>query len=400
MTSQLVRSTATEKFQAAILAIGSELLSGQILNRNAQWISSKLVEQGIVVKQHITVDDDIDEITEALFSLADKCQYIFITGGLGPTSDDLTRDAVARWCGKELVYDPASWTHIEEIFTRLGRTAPASNRQQCYFPDGADILRNRAGTANGFQITHNGTMVWVLPGPPKEVDTVWNDFVQHQVVDLVPPEKRLVTKMWRTVGLGESHVADLLSPIVTGRGAGVAYRAHAPYIETKISFSASETERFKPLCQEIDSTLSKWLFEKDDEDLATIFALELNRFTSVDIYDGATQGQISQLLAPHIKTTNKAERQVSLVTSWEPHDSPREFVEQCFAISGSTDLAVVVAGFDHAGHWAYGVRSSKGTEIVEVPSIYFGDDVRLRNQMAVAALVIKGWLRIVGQMVN
>lgn len=393
-------SDATHDYQAAILAIGSELLNGQILNRNAQWLSNKLVDLGFLVRAHMTVDDELNAITEALAHLAEHSKYLFVTGGLGPTSDDLTREAVAKWTGKELVYDPASWIHIEEVFSRFGRSAPATNKQQCWFPDGSDILRNRAGTANAFHVTYNDVRIWVLPGPPREVEAVWTDYVHEDLFSTVPHEKRLITKMWRTIGLGESNLAEIVSPIVNGRGVSVAYRAHAPYVETKVSYPAFDTEKHKNLLREMEDALRKWMFEMDSEDLVAILGSELNRFSSIDIYDGATQGQIAQFLSPYIRSSAKAPRQVSLVTSWEAHDSPREFVEQCFAISGSSELALAVAGYDHAGNWAYGVRSPAGTEIFERSSVYFGEEVRARNQMAVAALSIKGWLSIIGQMVN
>jgi competence/damage-inducible protein CinA-like protein len=390
----------SHNYAASVLAIGSELLNGQILNRNAQWISNRLVDAGFVVRTHMTVDDELDAIVAALDHLAASSKFLFVTGGLGPTSDDLTRDAVARWTGQELVYDPSSWTHIEEVFTRFGRTAPATNKQQCWFPDGSDILRNRAGTANGFHLQHRDVRIWVLPGPPREVEAVWTDHVKDDLQSIVPANERLVTRMWRTIGLGESHLAEVLSPVVTGRGVSVAYRAHAPYVETKISYPAFSADKHTGLVREIGTVLGKWMFETDDEDLITILGSELNRFTSVDIYDGATQGQIAQFLSPHIKSSAKIQRQVSLVTSWESHDSPRQFVEQCFAVSGASELALAVAGYDHAGTWAFGVRSPAGTEVVEKPSVYFGEEVRSRNQMAVAALAIKGWLNIIGQMVN
>ena len=302
-------------YSASILAIGSELLSGQILNRNAQWLSQRLLQLGFTIKQHLTVDDEHYAIISGIEKLATDSDHIFITGGLGPTTDDITRDAVASWVKKELVYDPSSWTHIEEMFAKFQRAVPATNKQQCFFPEGSEILRNRAGTANGFHSRHLHKDIWVLPGPPKEVEAVWDDHVFQSLQTMVPENARFKTKMWRTIGLGESHLAEILNPVVMGVPVTVAYRAHAPYVETKITYLSSDLAMYQPLLNTVEQALKKWLFEVDGEDTAAALGKELNRFSSIDIYDGVTQRQLSLFLAPHIQASAKVDRQVSLVTS-------------------------------------------------------------------------------------
>ena len=113
---------------AAILAIGSELLSGQITNRNSVWISKELFNYGIATDLHLVVDDIKDKISNWIELASKECDHIFITGGLGPTSDDLTRDAIAAWAGLELEFEEESWTHVKEIFARFNRPVPSSNR--------------------------------------------------------------------------------------------------------------------------------------------------------------------------------------------------------------------------------------------------------------------------------
>jgi len=387
-------------YSSSILAIGSELLSGQILNRNAQWLSQRLLQLGFTISKHLTVDDEHRAIVKGIEELTVESDYVFVTGGLGPTTDDLTRDAIAAWCQKELVYDPSSWTHIENMFAKFQRPVPATNKQQCYFPEGAEILRNRAGTANGFHLCHLNKNIWVLPGPPKEVEAIWDDHVVQHLQSLVPDQARSQTKMWRTIGVGESAIAEIINPLVLGVPISVAYRAHAPYVETKITCALLDNVLYDPLLNKVEQALKKWLFEVDDEDSASALGKELNRFSSVDIYDGVTQGQLSTFLSPHIQASAKIDRQVSLVTSWEEHDSPRQFVEQCFAISSSSELALAVTGFDQSGNWAYGIRSPELTQVIERRSIYNGEMMRQRNQMAIAALTIKGWLELIGQKVN
>jgi len=244
-------------YSSSILAIGSELLSGQILNRNAQWLSQRLTQLGFTIKQHLTVDDDHQAIINGIEQLTSETDQVFITGGLGPTTDDLTRVAVASWAKRKLMYDPASWAHIEEIFAKSQRAAPATNKQQCFFPDGSEILLNRAGTANGFYVSHLNKNIWVLPGPPKEIEAIWYDSIVKKLETRIPEHDRFKTKMWRTIGIGESHLAEILNPIVAGISINVAYRAHAPYVETKISCTAPNIAFHQNLFSTIEKSLQQ-----------------------------------------------------------------------------------------------------------------------------------------------
>ena len=140
--------------KVSILSIGTELTTGQIINRNSAWIAAKLKQQGLDSTVHVTVPDETEVILKSLHYCAELTDVLFITGGLGPTSDDFTRDVIAEWTGKKLIFDETSWVYIQEILKNRGVGVKAIQKQQCYFPEGSTILKNNKGTANAFSLDH------------------------------------------------------------------------------------------------------------------------------------------------------------------------------------------------------------------------------------------------------
>src|SRR5579862_773201 len=152
-----------------IISIGSELTSGQNLDTNSQWLSRRLAEVGIPVGWHTTVADDLDANVEAFRIAARRARLVIVTGGLGPTLDDLTREALARVAGVELVFHPESFAAIQEMFTRRGRHMPDRNRVQAMFPVGAEPIPNACGTAPGLWMTVGDGLIAAMPGVPTEM---------------------------------------------------------------------------------------------------------------------------------------------------------------------------------------------------------------------------------------
>jgi molybdenum cofactor synthesis domain-containing protein len=149
--------------KASILAIGTELTTGQIVNQNAANLSTKLKALGVIVTTHLTVPDDRQIILKSLKFLETASDteensnhdIIFVTGGLGPTSDDFTRDLIAEWSGLPMKFDETSWIHIQERLKSRGFVVHERQKQQCYFPEKSEILFNSEGTANGFKLFVN-----------------------------------------------------------------------------------------------------------------------------------------------------------------------------------------------------------------------------------------------------
>ncbi|MDH3716601.1 MAG: competence/damage-inducible protein A, partial [Planctomycetota bacterium] len=164
--------------RAEVLAIGDELTSGLRLDTNSQWLSLRLQELGIPVLRHATVADDLAAITEAFRHAAARCDVAVVTGGLGPTADDLTRQALAAAGGVELQLDEALLRHIQQLFQSRGREMPDRNRAQAMFPVGSRPIPNPNGTAPGIEmpLPRDGGGVcrlFALPGVPAEMRQMW-----------------------------------------------------------------------------------------------------------------------------------------------------------------------------------------------------------------------------------
>src|SRR5262245_36830333 len=156
-----------------IISIGSELTSGQNLDTNSQWLSRRLAEIGIPVGFHSTVADDLRDNIDVFRIASERADLVLITGGLGPTQDDLTREALSAVAGVELVEDPTSLAHIRDMFARRGRVMPDRNQVQAMFPRGAEALFNECGTAPGVWMTMGHAVVAAMPGVPTEMHVMF-----------------------------------------------------------------------------------------------------------------------------------------------------------------------------------------------------------------------------------
>ena len=196
--------------QAGILSTGTEILQGLYADTNAQWLSERLHGMGIPVIRHVAAPDDADSVSDALSFLVDRCDVVLMTGGLGPTEDDLTRAAVAKVFGSTLAEDPEAWRMIEERWSHRGASPPGSNRVQCLIPVGARTLYNHWGTAPGFLLETKDVWFAALPGPPREMRPMFQKYLEKELRDRFAGEgsSRLLTL--HTVGCSESALNDSL----------------------------------------------------------------------------------------------------------------------------------------------------------------------------------------------
>lgn len=293
--------------KAATLAVGTELVDGQITDRNSAWISDRAVALGLQVIEHRAVSDDRVAIAKALRDLAAQVDVLFVTGGLGPTSDDFTRELIAEVFARPLQYDAGSWTHIETRFAQMNRVPREIQRQQCYFPEGADILTNPAGTANAFWLsTHNPESkkpldVIVLPGPPLEIAVVWEQHIGSRLEAMTPLDQREDLHLWRTLGVGESDVAERVEAVIKDSPYRVGYRAHLPYIEVKLWVPRAQAIEAENLLPKIDDVLSQWLVAKGKDDLLDPVLRASFAGEDVRIRDEATGGYLQARLFERLR---------------------------------------------------------------------------------------------------
>lgn len=217
----------------ALLSTGDEITNGNIVNTNSQVIAEGLFEQCIQPGLHLTASDDQIEIEKAIRFLLSEHAGLIITGGLGPTSDDRTRFALANVIGKELVFDEDCWRRIVERLQRLNLPIPDSNRQQCLFPPQALIFPNQNGTASGCLVSHHGQPIFMLPGPPFECMPIFAE----QVLPYLQAEgyaRPLFRCEWLLLGVSEGSIAAQLDPLAESSGCYVGYRVNQPYLEVKL----------------------------------------------------------------------------------------------------------------------------------------------------------------------
>ena len=193
---------------AGIVSVGDEIVSGQIADTNAAWLSQRLGDLGVAVVGHAAARDVQAEIADALKRAAKQADVVVVSGGIGPTHDDLTREAAAEAAGVDLVPDPPTLEHIREIFSRRGLVMPASNAKQATYPAGGDLLPNANGTAAGFRAAVGAADVFVLPGVPSEMEQMFTDEVAPR---LPKSEGAIAVRALRSFGMSESIIADTLA---------------------------------------------------------------------------------------------------------------------------------------------------------------------------------------------
>jgi nicotinamide-nucleotide amidase len=217
----------------AVLSIGTELTRGELVNSNSAWLAAGLTDLGFEVVEHASVDDDRERIVAALERLASFAQVIVCTGGLGPTTDDLTTAAVASALRVGVVRDEGTLDHIRRRFERLGRPMSDSNAKQADFPEGATVLVNPIGTAAGFEVSVRGARAFFMPGVPSEMKRMFDEQVVPRIRDIAPNDSHQIRL--RTFGLPESVVGEKLDGVEEAfPGVTIGYRAHFPEIEVKV----------------------------------------------------------------------------------------------------------------------------------------------------------------------
>lgn len=271
--------------KVSVLGIGTELTDGQIINRNAPWISQRLKAFGVPTCLHLVVPDERRLMRKGLELCAEEADVIFVTGGLGPTSDDFTRDIVADWMGKPLQFHQSSWDHLNERLTSRGYAVREIQRQQCYFPEGAEVLFNPEGTANAFKAQAFGKTVFVLPGPPKEIEAVWKKSIAAWIQSNTQHLDPVVTRIWETLGKGESEIASIAEEALKGADLEKGYRVHLPYVEVKLTFKKSEEAKNQKWVEALTEALREHTVLRDGEDIATTFAAKLSDIRTVKIVD-------------------------------------------------------------------------------------------------------------------
>lgn len=288
--------------KAEIIATGTELLLGQTLNTSAHYLTGKLSGLGIEVDYHITVGDNAERIEVSLRQALGRSELVVTTGGLGPTVDDITKELVAKVLGLEMELDQASLKHVEDFFALRKAAMPESNRKQAYFPKGAMILPNPVGTAPGAIITKDGKTVVILPGPPFEMQPMFENHVQRELERIVGPDaERMNVRVLKIFGMGESAIEEVIADLMNKPNPTMALLAKRAEMHVRLVARSGDAKEARQILDraevEIRSRLGDKVFGRDEESMIGIVGKTLReRGLTVATAESCTGGLVGAAL--------------------------------------------------------------------------------------------------------
>jgi nicotinamide-nucleotide amidase len=345
-----------------LIFTGTELLLGQILNTNARFLAQRLSSLGLDLYYQTTVGDNSGRLAEVLRTALARADLIIVTGGLGPTMDDLTKETVAEALGMPLILDSAVLAEIEGFFISRGKTMPAANRKQAMVPEGSRVLPNARGTAPGVLIEKNGKRIILLPGPPVEMQPMFlnqvEPYLRQEITGRAAVIVSRVIKIW---GLGESAAEEKIIDLVTGQdNPTIAFLAPLGEVYIRITAKAGNAEAayriIRPLEEEIRRRLGEYIFGFDEDTMASVVGrMLLGHRLTISLAESCTGGLIAKLLTDLpgssgylmygvVAYSNEAKRKLLGVSA--------ATLEKYGAVSGET-----------AGEMAAGVRNIGGTDL-------------------------------------
>ena len=305
-----------------IITTGSELVLGRTVDTNSAWLSETLSGQGVRVVRHTSVGDDLPRLAEAFRRAWTDCQVTVVTGGLGPTEDDLTRQAAAEAFGRELEYHEELAVELRAMFIRRGYDLTDNNLRQMWWPRGALVVPNPLGTAPGFALAENDRLMVFLPGVPPEMKRMVNDWLLPHLKTHFPVAGGVIkTVVLKTGGLGESMVDQLVGDLMgCGHNPEVSLLASPDTVRVVVTAEAHNEEELEtimaPTVAELEKRLEGHIFGWGATTLAEAVAelLKKNNLRLV-ILDAVTRSRLSGYLTPYLAPENWAGSQDM---PWQP----------------------------------------------------------------------------------
>jgi len=296
------------------ISIGNELIYGRIVDTNAAFLAKRLSENGLTVCFHTVVGDGIKDIKTALSVAVERADIVIITGGLGPTIDDLTRQAISEFIGKKLLFDEKLWNDIKTRLLRKSIKISDSNKRQAMIPEGADAIKNPMGTAPGICANHNNKIIMALPGVPSEMKFMVDDmvipYIHEKINSLISggkesnlyPDRFMVIKDVNTFGISESKLGDKIANLMgEKRNPLVGTQASISGIKVRLSARADSQAAALTLINntmnEVKLALGSGVYGEDEDRLEdAVFDLLKRHQMTIGIAESCTGGQTSNLM--------------------------------------------------------------------------------------------------------
>jgi len=286
--------------KSAIVTVGTELLFGQIVNTNAAYLSSQLNLLGLDVMFHYTVGDNAERLKETIRRALKNVDLLITTGGLGPTQDDLTKEVVCEIFDDQLVLHQESMNNLNEIFEKRGIRMTANNIKQAYMPATATVFPNSQGTAPGFALSKDDKIIICLPGPPREMKSMFSKDVKPYLVSL--SEDIIYYRMIKTFGIGEAQLETALLPLINGQS-DPTIATYAKEGESCVRVASKRPTREEAeaavmeMIGKIEDIIGKHIYSTDDEEYAEVVSKKLlDNKISISSAESCTGGMFAAAL--------------------------------------------------------------------------------------------------------
>lgn len=391
----------------SLLSTGEEILTGETVDTNSAWLSGELWDVGLAVRHMFTVGDSVADIEDALRLAAARSSVIIMTGGLGPTEDDLTAEAIANWAGVQRAESPEALGQIDARYRARGRKVSPANRKQAMLPEGCRVLENRWGSAPGFAVEFDNTSVYCLPGVPMEMKHMFAEWVLPGLVS----ERPTTMVRMRTFGVAESRLQALVGPLDLG-DAVLGFRAHIPEVQIKLRFPFHSThEQRSAVVERVSTVLGVALYNVDGGDLAETVVSELDGLGhTIALAESCTAGMISAWLANVPGVSSVLMNGVVVYSNEAKHSllgvSPHLIVENgavseavarsmatCVRDASKTDWGVAITGIAGPGGGSeekpvgtVHIAVAGPTRVVHRHAVIPGDRMQVRQRSAGALL--------------
>jgi len=342
---------------AEILTIGTEILLGDLVDTNSAYLGGRLASLGVSIYRHTTVGDNSERITAALREAASRTDLVITTGGLGPTSDDLTNQCLGEAAGREMVEYPEARRHVDEMFRRFGREPTPSNYKQALFPEGSKLIPNPVGTAMGTMLELDGALVATFPGVPGEMRQMFEDTLEPLIRER--SEGAIVSRTLWFTGIGESALAEQVQDLLDASDPTVAPLAGQGKVRLRITTRANTPEeaekKINPVADEILARLGDYYFGEDDETLESALGkLLTERGATLALAESCTGGLLAKRL------TDGAGASAYFVEGLVTYSN--ESKEQLIGVPNDLLVQHGAVSDPVAGAMAEGVRKIAGTD--------------------------------------